>query len=146
MKVRPLLAIALLASSLAVGCHLPSRNPPSTTTLQVSMDDVLQHGVIAQKITLTVGQTLVVKLGSNYTTPYRWNPQIQIADQSVLTQESHEFEQPASDALGAPGTEVWRFSVRTPGTTTLTTAYASIVGQDPKPTCTYFATVTVQSE
>jgi len=144
--VRPLVAVALalLAAPMVAGCHLPSRNPPSTKTLQVSMDDVLQHGIIAQKVELSVGQTLVVKLGANYTTPYRWNPQTQIADPSVLTQESHEFEPPTSDALGAPGAEVWRFSVGKPGTTTITTSYAGIVGQDPKPTCTYFATVTVQ--
>ncbi len=142
--MRLLVAVVLLASSMVAGCHFASRNPPSTKTLQVPMDDVLRQSVITQNITLAVGNTLVVKLGSNYTTPYRWTPETQIGDPSVLKQNSHEFVQPTSDALGAPGTEVWTFSALKPGTTTITTSYASIVGKDPKPTCTYTATVTVQ--
>lgn len=144
MRIRLLVAVVVLASSMVSGCHFASRNPPSTKTLQVPMDDVLRHSVITQNITLAVGNTLVVRLGSNYTTPYRWKPQTQIGDPSVLKQNGHEFVQPTSDALGAPGTEVWTFSALKPGTTTITTSYASIVGKDPKPTCTYTATVTVQ--
>lgn len=108
------------------------------------MDDVLRQSSITQSVTLAVGNTLVVKLGSNYSTPYRWKPETQIADPSVLRQNSHEFVQPTSDALGAPGTEVWTFSAVKAGTTTITNSYASFVGKDPKPTCTYTATVTVQ--
>ncbi|MDR3654132.1 MAG: protease inhibitor I42 family protein [Mycobacterium sp.] len=144
MKVRLLVAVVVLASSMVAGCHFASRNPPSTKILQVPMDDALRQSVIAQNITLAVGNTLHVKLGSNYSTPYRWKPQTLIGDPSVLKQDSHEFLQPTSDALGAPGTEVWTFSALIPGTTTITTSYASIVGKDPKPTCTYTATVTVQ--
>ncbi len=144
MKVRLLVAVVVLASSMVAGCHFASRNPPSTKILQVPMDDVLRQSVITQDITLAVGNTLVVKLGSNYSTPYRWKPETQIGDPSVLKQDSHEFVQPTSDALGAPGTEVWTFSALKPGTTGITTSYVSIVGKDPKPTCTYTATVTVR--
>lgn len=144
MKIRPLVAVVLLASSMVTGCHFASRNPPSAKILQVPMDDVLRQSAITQSITLSVGNTLTVKLGSNYTTPYRWKPQTQIADPSILKQESHEFVSPTSDALGAPGTEVWTFAALKPGTTTITTSYASILGKDPKPSCTYSATVTVQ--
>jgi inhibitor of cysteine peptidase len=143
VKIRLLSAVVVLASPL-VGCHFGSRNPPSTKTLQVSMDEVLRQSVIKQDVTVAVGNTLVLRLGSNYTTPYRWKPETRIGDPSVLKQNSHEFVQPTSDALGAPGTEVWTFSALKPGTTTISTAYASIVGADPKPTCTYTATVTVQ--
>lgn len=144
MKRRLLVAVVVLASSMVAGCYFASRNPPSTKTLQVPMDDVLRQSVITQDITLAVGNKLVVKLGSNYSTPYRWKPQTQIGDPSVLKQDSHEFVQPTSDALGAPGTEAWTFSALKPGTTTITTSYASIVGDDPNPTCTYTATVTVR--
>ncbi len=144
MKIRLLAAVVLLASSMVAGCHFSSRNPPSAKILQVPMDDVLRQSVITQSITLSVGNTLTVKLGSNYSTPYRWKPQTQISDPSVLKQEGHEFVSPTSDALGAPGAEVWTFAALKPGTTTITTSYASIVGKDPKPSCTYSATVTVQ--
>ncbi|WP_156687411.1 protease inhibitor I42 family protein [Mycobacterium sp. Marseille-P9652] len=144
MKMRLLVAVVLLASSMVAGCHFASRNPPSAKILQVSMDDVLRQSAITQSITLAVGNTLTVKLGSNYTTPYRWNPDTKIDDRSILKQESHQYVKPTTDALGAPGTEEWTFTALKPGTTTITTTYASIVGKDPKPTCTYTATVTVQ--
>jgi inhibitor of cysteine peptidase len=142
--MRLLVAVVVLASSTVAGCHFASRNPPSAKILQVPMDDVLRQSSITQNITLAVGNTLTVKLGSNYTTPYRWKPDTKIGDPSILKQESHEFVQPTSDALGAPGTEQWTFDALKAGTTTITTSYASIVGKDPKPTCTYTATVTVQ--
>ncbi len=108
------------------------------------MDDVLKQSVITQNITLAVGNTLVVKLGSNYSTPYRWTADTKIGDSSTVKQISHEFLQPSTDALGAPGTEVWTFTALKPGTTTITTSYASFVGKNTKPVCTYTANVTVQ--
>ncbi len=141
---RRLAAVVLLASSLVAGCHFASRTPPSNKILQVPMDDVLKQSVITQNVSLEVGNTLTIKLGSNYTTPYRWKPETSIGDPSIFKQESHQFVQPTTDALGAPGTEVWTFTALKRGTTTITTSYASIFGKDPKPKCTYTATATVQ--
>lgn len=144
MKIRLLVAVVVLVSSTVLGCHFESRNPPSTKTLQVSMDDVLKQSVITQNTTLAVGNTLIVKLGSNYSTPYRWKPDTKIGDPAVVKQTGHEFVQPTSDVLGAPGTEVWTFTALKPGTTTISTSYTSFVGKDTKPACTYTANVTVQ--
>jgi inhibitor of cysteine peptidase len=144
VKVRLLVTVAALMLSTVVGCHFASRNPPSTKTVHVPMTDVLTQSEINQDVTLAVGNTLIVQLGSNYTTPYRWNPDTKIGDTSVIKQLSHEFEQPSSDALGAPGTEVWTFAALKPGTTTVSTTYTSFVGKDAKPACTYTLKVTVQ--
>jgi inhibitor of cysteine peptidase len=127
-----------------VGCHFASRNPPTSQTLEVPMADVLKQNAITQNVTLGVGHTLTVKLGSNYTTPYRWMINTKIGDTTVLKQTSHEFVQPTTDARGAPGTQVWRFTALKPGTTTITTSYSSIVGKNAQPVCTYTANVTVQ--
>ncbi|GAA4289887.1 hypothetical protein GCM10023161_33450 [Mycobacterium paraffinicum] len=108
------------------------------------MNDVLTQDVIKQSMTLAVGNTLIVKLGSNYTTPYRWTPEMKVGDPVILKQTSHEFVPPSSDALGAPGTEVWKFTALKPGTTTIGTSYTSFVDKDSKPACTYTADVTVQ--
>ena len=89
MKVRLLVTVAVLMLSTVVGCHFASRNPPSTKALQVPMNDVLTQSEINQNITLSVGNTLVVELGSNYTTPYRWTPDTKIGDASVIKQLSH---------------------------------------------------------
>jgi inhibitor of cysteine peptidase len=139
-----MVAVALLVSSTVLACTFPSRNPPSTKILQVPMDDVLKQSVITQNITLAVGNTLTVKLGSNYTTPYRWAPDTKIGDSTIVKQTDHRFVQPTTDALGAPGTEVWTFTALKPGTTTITTNYTSFVGRDTTPKCTYTANVTVQ--
>lgn len=144
VKVRLLVTVAVLLLSTVVGCHFASRNPPSTKTLQVPMTDVLTQSEITQNITLAVGNTLVVELGSNYTTPYRWNPDTKIGDASVIKQLNHEFVQPTSDALGAPGKEEWTFAALKPGTTTVSTLYTSFVSKDAKPACTYTLTVTVR--
>jgi inhibitor of cysteine peptidase len=144
VKIRFLVTVAMLVSLMSVGCAFGSRNPPSSQTLQVPMDDVLKQSTITQNVTLRVGNTLTVKLGSNYSTPYRWTIETKIGDSTIVKQTDHRFVQPTSDALGAPGTEVWTFAALKPGTTTITTSYASFVGKNAKPLCTYTANVTVQ--
>jgi inhibitor of cysteine peptidase len=144
VKIRLLVTVAMLVSSMLVGCAFQSRNPPTSKTLEVSMDDVLNQSVVTQSVTLPVGNTLKLKLGSNYSTPYRWTAETKIGDETIVKQTSHEFVQPTTDALGAPGTEVWTFTALKPGITTITTYYTSFVGHDSTPKCTYNATVTVQ--
>jgi inhibitor of cysteine peptidase len=145
VKIRLLLgAVAVLVASLAVGCTFASRNAPTNKILEVPIGDVLKQSAITQNVTLAVGNTLTVKLGSNYSTPYRWTIATNIGDPTIVKQTGHEFEQPTSDALGAPGTEVWKFSALKSGTTTITTSYTRIVGKNTKPACTYTANVTVQ--
>ena len=142
--MRLLLAVVVLVASMAVGCTFASRNPPTRKTLEVPMGDVLKQSAITQDVTLAVGNTLRVKLGSNYSTPYRWMIATKIGDSSIVKQTGHEFVQPTSDALGAPGMQVWTFTALKPGTTTISTSYSSFVGKDNKPACTYTANVTVQ--
>ena len=140
VKIRLLVTVAMLVSSMLVGCTFQSRNPPTSKTLQVSMDDVLKQSVITQDVALAVGNTLTVKLGSNYTTPYRWKADTKIGDSTIIKQTSHQFVQPTTDALGAPGTEVWTFTALRPGTTTISTDYTSFLGKNTTPKCTYNAT------
>ncbi len=144
VKIRPLVAVAILVSSTVLGCTFESRNPSPLKILEVPIDDVLKQSSIAQSVTLAVGNTLKVQLASNYSTPYRWTADATVGDSGIVKQTSHVFVQPTSDTLGAPGTEVWTFTALKTGTTTISTNYASFVGRDPKPVCTYTANVTVQ--
>ena len=144
VKIRLLVTVAMLVSSMLVGCAFQSRNPPTSKTLQVSMDDVLSQSVVTENVTLAVGNTLTLKLGSNYTTPYRWTADTKIGDETIVKQTDHKFVHPTTDARGAPGTEVWTFTALKPGITTITTYYTSFVGHDAAPKCAYNATVTVQ--
>lgn len=144
VKVRLVATVAVLVSSAVLGCSFQPRNASPNKTLQVAMDDVLHRNSITQNVTLNAGNTLTVKLGSNYTTPYRWTADAKIGDSSVVRQSGHRYLQPSTDRLGAPGTEVWTFDALKTGTTTITTYYTSFVGKDVKPACTYTAIVTVQ--
>jgi inhibitor of cysteine peptidase len=144
VKIRLLVTVAMVVSSTLVGCHFASRSPSPDKVLQVPMDDVLKQSAITQSVEITAGNTLTVKLGSNYSTPYRWAIATKIGDSTIVKQTDHRFVQPTSDARGAPGTEVWTFAALKPGSTTITTSYVSILGKNAKPACTYTAKVTVQ--
>ncbi len=144
VKIRFLVTVAMLVSSMLLGCSFASREPPSNKILQVPMDDVLKQSAITQNVEMAVGNTLTVKLGSNYSTPYRWTIDTKIGDSTIVKQTDHRFVNPTSDARGAPGTEVWTFTALKHGSTTITTSYTSIVGKGAKPACTYTANVTVQ--
>ncbi|CAM4087021.1 putative secreted protein [Mycobacterium basiliense] len=142
MKIRLLVIVAMLVLAVA-GCTNRGRLP-ATKTIDVPMDEVLKESSIERQVSLSVGDTLKVTLGSNYTTPYRWTEDTTIGDTTVLEQISHRYVRPDTDVMGAPGTEVWTFSALRPGTTTITTGYSSFVGSDNSPTCTFTAKVTVR--
>jgi inhibitor of cysteine peptidase len=132
------------ASVVLGGTGCSKGSPPATKTIEVPMDDVLNGSDITRDVTLAVGNTLKVVLGSNHTTPFRWTSDPKIGDPTVLKQTSHEFVQQHTDRTGAPGTEVWMFTALKAGTTTIVTTYATLVGGDNTPTCTFTAKVTVQ--
>ncbi|MBI2702385.1 hypothetical protein A9W98_19090 [Mycobacterium gordonae] len=139
MKVKQLAVLALFL--MLVGCSSPSK--AATKTIDVPMDDVLNQSAITRDVTLAVGDTLKVSLGSNKSTPYRWTADPKIGDPALLRQASHEYLRGSTDRIGAPGTEVWTFTALKSGKTTIVAKYGSVVG-DAAPTCTFTANVTVQ--
>lgn len=144
VKIRLLVTVAILVSSMLAGCNFESRNAPTSKTLVVPMEQVSKQNNITQNVTLTVGNTLKLQLGANYSTPFRWQADTKIGDLSIIEQTSHQYVQPSTDALGAPGTEMWMFTALKPGTTTISTYYSSFVGKNSAPVCQYTAIVTVQ--
>ncbi|PJE05912.1 MAG: hypothetical protein CK429_28935 [Mycobacterium sp.] len=139
MKVKQLAVLALFL--MLVGCSSPSK--AATKTIDVPMDDVLNQSAITRDVTIAVGDTLKVSLGSNKSTPYRWTADPKIGDPALLRQASHEYLRGSTDRIGAPGTEVWTFTALKSGKTTIVAKYGSVVG-DAAPTCTFTANVTVQ--
>jgi inhibitor of cysteine peptidase len=138
-----LVAVVALVSTAVVGCTDGSSGEKPSKSIEVGIDDVLKKSAVGQDVTLSVGDTLKVTLGSNHTTPYRWNADAKIADTTVLQQTSHRYVQSDSSLVGAPGLEVWTFKAQKPGVTSIVTDYASIVG-DPAPVCTFTSRVTVR--
>lgn len=71
-------------------------------------------------VTLDVGQELTIKLPSNVTTGYSW----QVVDDGGLEQVGEaEYTSPKTDAVGAGGTETFRFTAKTAGTGTIELEY-----------------------
>lgn len=145
-----LLAMAILSSSLMasslMGCAAgsdPRESGPQTTTIEVSYDDLLDQKNITRTLTLNLGDTLQVSLGSNPSTGFRWTPQMQITDATVLAQAGHEVLGPSVARPGAAGREVWALQAIGPGATTVSTTYGRPWSGGEKDSWTFSAEVTV---
>ncbi len=145
-----LLAMAILSSSLMasslMGCAAgsdPRESGPQTTTIEVSYDDLLDQKNITRTLTLNLGDTLQVSLGSNPSTGFRWTPQMQITDATVLAQAGHEVLGPSVARPGAAGREVWALQAIGPGATTVSTTYDRPWSGGEKDSWTFSAEVTV---
>ena len=145
-----LLATAILSSSLMatslMGCAAesgPRESGPQTTTIEVSYDDLLDQKNITRTLTLNVGDTLQVSLGSNPSTGFRWTPQMQITDATVLAQAGHEVLGPSVARPGAAGRDVWALQAIGPGATRVSTSYGRPWSGGEKDSWTFSAEVTV---
>ena len=144
-RAAAVLAAAMTASSLT-GCMGNSDPPisgPQTTTIEVSYDDLLNQKHITRKLTLNIGDTLQVSLGSNPSTGFGWAPDMRITNPAVLVQTGHEVLAPAADRPGAPAREVWALQAMAPGSTTLSTNYGRPWPGGEKDAWTFAADVTV---
>ena len=145
-----LLAMAILSSSLMasslMGCAAgsdPRESWPQTTTIEMSYDDLLDQKNITRTLTLNLGDTLQISLGSNPSTGFRWTPQMQITDPTVLAQAGHEVLGPSVARPGAAGREVWALQAIGPGATTVSTTYDRPWSGGEKDSWTFSAEVTV---
>ena len=149
-RTAALLAMAIVTSSLMasslMGCAAgtdPRESGPQTTTIEVSYDDLLDQKNITRTLTLNVGDTLQVSLGSNPSTGFRWTPQMQITDATVLAQAGHEVLGPSAARPGAAGRDVWALQAIGPGATTVSTTYGRPWSGGEKDSWTFSAEVTV---
>ncbi len=94
-----------------------------------------------EQVELQEGQTLSVSLEGNPTTGYTWET-VEV-DEQVLRQIGEPAFTPASDAVGAPGTQVIRFRAVDQGRTTLRLVYHR-PWEDAEPERTFSVEVIVQ--
>ena len=145
LLVMAILSSSLIASSL-MGCAAgsdPRESVPQTTTIEMSYDDLLDQKNITRTLTLNLGDTLQISLGSNPSTGFRWTPQMQITDPTVLAQAGHEVLGPSVARTGAAGREVWALQAIGPGATTVSTTYDRPWSGGEKDSWTFSAEVTV---
>ena len=146
------LAAAVVTAAIALtGCAAKADQPadptatagPQAPAIVIPYDELLNQKTVTRAITLHVGDTLQVSLGSNPSTGFQWAPQMQISDGKVLVQSGHEPIGPTDSRPGAPGSEVWALQALAPGTTTASTTYSRPWEGGEKDTWTFTATVTV---
>jgi len=139
------IAAMIVASSVA-GCSGtadPPKSGPQTTTIEVSYDDLLNQKHITRTLTLKVGDTLQVSLGSNPSTGFGWAPDMQITNPAVLAQTGHEVLAPSANRPGASAREVWALQAIAAGSTSLSTSYGRPWPGGEKDSWTFSADVTV---
>jgi predicted secreted protein len=73
-------------------------------------------------INVSPNQMIALTLDSNATTGFKWNL-VAEPDAKVLKFVSSVYNAPASGAIGAGGTETWKFQAVGAGTTTFKLAY-----------------------
>lgn len=143
-------AVALIAAATLIGCSgkEESAKPatatgPQTTTIEISYDDLQNQKQISRSLSMSVGDTLTVSLGSNASTGFQWADKMLISDPKVMTQTGHEVIAPADNRPGASGTEVWTLEAKAPGNTTVSSTYGRPWPGGEKDSWVFSANVTV---
>ena len=103
--------------------------PPAATPASSSGFDVA-GGV--EQIRVLAGKQFSITLIANHTTGYNWRLAKPL-DPAMLKQISNDYHAAASDALGAPGEEIWTFESVAKGTVALDFEYAHSFEKDAKP-------------
>lgn len=121
----PIAVLAALVIAAACACESEQAAAgPQTTTIEISYDELLNQQQVSRDVTLSVGDTLQVSLGSSPSTGYQWAPQMTITDTSVVSQTGHEAISPSGAPPGAPGSDIWVLQAIAPGTASVTTTYS----------------------
>jgi inhibitor of cysteine peptidase len=150
MKIRVaaiLIMVGLMITTIA-GCSSAdaAANVPRNThkSIEVSIDELMQKKQIVRDIEINKGDTLTVTLGSNPTTGFSWTEQTLISDNAIIEQTNHESVDPATNALGAAGKEVWTYRTLKAGKTEISTEYSRPWTGGEKAEWTFKLTVTVK--
>ena len=129
MKPKPIL-IGLTCAAMATLLFLAAcSSGVSVNSLNIACDDFYQQPHITREVTVAAGDSFTVTLCSNPTTGFQWSETVQISDQDVLKQASHQFVAPEAKggrppAPGTAGEEVWTFEALKKGASTVSLEYS----------------------
>ena len=98
-------AAVTIAAVMMTGCTAnadqpsdPTTTGPQSPTMVIPYDELLNQKTVTRAITLQVGDTLQVSLGSSPSTGFQWAPQMRISNPTVLVQSG-----PGQRGLGPAG-------------------------------------------
>ncbi len=141
MKIKLVVLGILAVMSLSL---FACASAAAAESVEISIDDFSNQKDISREITVSAGDSFKVSLESNATTGFSWPEQAQISDVAVLEQTNHEYIEPESDLVGAPGQEVWTFKALKKGTATISMDYSRPWEGGEKSVQTVTITVTVK--
>lgn len=142
--------LALIAATTLMGCTGKSEPAkpataagPQTTTIEISYDDLQNQKQISRSVSMSVGDTLKVILGSNASTGFQWKEDMLISDRKVIAQIGHTMVAPEAGLPGASGSEVWTLAAKAPGNSTVSSTYGRPWPGGEKDSWVFSANVTV---
>ena len=141
MKKVIILACALLITSLS----LLACSPTKQISQDVTYEDFIKDQNVSWVATADVGDTIVVTLGSNPATGYKWPDIAHIYNQEILKQMDYKFvNSEQTGVVGAPGKDVWTFKALKKGITTISMNYRRPWENGEKAEWTFDATITIE--
>ena len=120
MKRKAIATAMLILLSLSLSsCIITSR----LIEVDISCEDFRENPKsILNDFEIEVGDKITVSLCSNPTTGFEWD--YEMSEDNVLKEEDHDFEEPDTDDLGAPGRETWTFEGTTKGSAVVMMEYS----------------------
>jgi len=121
------------------------QSPATIIREELTVDDFVKQPHYSWVATADVGDNIIVTLGSNLTTGFKWPDTAQIYNQDILTQIDYKFVEPEqTEVVGASGKEVWTFKAMKKGTTTISMEYRRPWENAEKAEWAFVATITIQ--
>lgn len=111
--------LALGAASLALGAKAPT-----AVKIEMTTDDFAAESNVTRTVSIPVGGTLTIALGSNPSTGFSWSEPPAVSNAAVLEQTSNKLLLPeAKNIVGQPATQAWTVRALEPGTSTVNMTY-----------------------
>lgn len=141
MKLKIILIfVALVTLTSFFACSLTKQ-----VSLEISYEDFIKDKHFNWVVNTDVGYTVVVTLGSNPTTGFKWPDIAQISNSDILKQTDHKFVPPGqAGVVGASGKDTWHFEAVKKGTTTILMDYVRPWESEEESEWTFRATITVE--
>jgi len=126
MKLTLIIMAALVAVLLGLGaCSLAlGARVPEPVKIEVTTDEFASQNNLSREVTVPVGGTLTIALGSNPSTGFSWTEPPSVSNEAVLQQTSNKLLLPETKPIvGEPATQAWTMRALQPGTTTVNMTY-----------------------
>jgi len=120
MNSRTIAMLILIVMTLSMlSCIVTSRD----THVEISCDDFTENPTsVRNDFQIEIGDKIYVELCSNASTGFEWS--YEMSGDNAVKEEDHDFEEPESDLVGAPGKETWTFEGIRKGTTVISMEYS----------------------